>query len=206
MIGTVSARSSWWICSWSKSPHWSARRTSRDRSPRVPLLHQAPSMRVWLPAWLLSFNDVPINSSLSPKVVISGPDRWEICFLPPFKKIHYRVRQAAESRPDCQGSHCWWQWRCSPGMCQTCSSSQTQPEGSQHLHRFLAPVHQPQEEPSYWGEQLMTQNQVLLLTQQDLHPKTKRNQRILEFVLLSRDKIFIWFQTQQPWNGVNTMT
>lgn len=91
-------------------------------------------------------------------------------------------------------------------MCQTFSSSQTQPGESQHLHRFLAPVHQPQEEPNYCGEQLMTQNQVLLLTQQDLHPKTKCNQRILEFVLLSRDKIFIGFQTQQRCNGVNAMT
>ena len=44
---------------------------------------------------------------------------------------------------------------------------------SQHLHRLLAPVHQAQKELSGWGEQLMTQNQILLLTRQDLRPKAR---------------------------------
>lgn len=44
---------------------------------------------------------------------------------------------------------------------------------SQHLRRLLAPVHQAQKELGDWGEQLMTQNQILLLTRQDLHPKAR---------------------------------
>lgn len=65
---------------------------------------------------------------------------------------------------------------------------------SQHLRRLLAPVHQAQKELSDWGEQLMTQNQILLLTQQDLHPKARvrsghtgpcHNQRGQDFHFLS---------------------
>jgi hypothetical protein len=146
-----------------------------------------------------------VNSSLSHKVVISGPSCWEIClsrFLS--RKPILGSGRLQKSRAYCQHSCCWWQWRCSHCMSQT-RSSQIQLGVSQQLHRLLAPVHQSQEEPSYWGEQLMTQNQVLLLTQQDLHPKTKCNQRMSEFIF-SRDKILHMISDPANLHWDNAMT